>query len=219
MLDKFSVTIPNIEDLDIVFFHITTSKESCESIKKHGILDLCNSYRCFDSELRKFLNKNEIFIDIEKAYILYKNRKYSIFYDKRNCPQMNTREYYLWSIGRKFFYDFTVCGFLSIWDSSPYGGYIHKAPEILIDIDNLLKTNLWYEWAEETNPFEVVVKVSGRNIVADAQGSEREIMIAYLVKALDCAFSSPSEEVLLMKDNIEVKPNEIMEINAFTKWK
>lgn len=44
------------------------------------------------------------------------------------------------------FYDYTACGFLSVWERSPYGGQVHCRPEILWDIDNLLRLDLSGEW-------------------------------------------------------------------------
>lgn len=39
-------------DMEFVYFHVTTSADGCQSIRRNGILDLKNAYLCKDSELR-----------------------------------------------------------------------------------------------------------------------------------------------------------------------
>lgn len=96
-----------------VYFHVTTSANQCDSIRKNGILDLRKSYMCKDSELRKFLDDCDVLIDLENAILKYKDKKYDISYGM--CPSFDDNAKACWSIGRKFYYDYTSCGFLSIW--------------------------------------------------------------------------------------------------------
>ena len=68
----------NYEKWIFTYFHVTTSANGCASFKKHGLLDLKNSYRCADSELRIFLDSKGIEIDIDNCFLRYKQ-------DRRSC--------------------------------------------------------------------------------------------------------------------------------------
>lgn len=104
-----------------------------------------NSYLCPKSELRQFLDAHNITIDLSKHFLSYAGNKYDIEFG--SCPKSNTKEFCCWSVGRKFYYDFSICGFLSIWDISPYGGLVHARPEVLMNLDKLLNLSLSREWA------------------------------------------------------------------------
>lgn len=94
-----------------------------------------NSYLCPKSELRQFLDAHNITIDLSKHFLSYAGNKYDIEFG--SCPKSNTKEFCCWSVGRKFYYDFSICGFLSIWDISPYGGLVHARPEVLMNLDKI----------------------------------------------------------------------------------
>lgn len=201
-----------------VFFHITTSANKCASFFKHGILDLNKSYLCADSELRCFLENHGINIDLDARMLMYMGKKYDITFGR--CPREDTKAYYCWSVGRKFYYDYTACGFLSIWERSPYGGLVHRRPEILSDIDNLLELNLSDRWETTHTPYEVVAKVSGDRIVYDGDDelSDTDKVIGYLTNAYCTAFGAPSEKVLLLKNGIQIPPTDILEVKPLEYW-
>lgn len=212
--------MPNrYEDMDFVYFHITTSSNNCDSILRHGILDLNKSYMCPDSELRLFLDSNGVHIDIENGILSYNGNSYDIRFGA--CPRENTAEYKCWLIGRKFYYDYTTCGFLSVWKHSPYGGNVHRRPEILMDIDSLLKTDFSYEWQTTHSPYQVVAKVSGKDIVydSDESQSDTEKVMNYMTKAYCTAFWEPTEEVLLLKNNVQIPTTNIIDVVPFRYWK
>ena len=56
-------------DFEFVYFHITTSKENCRSIKNTGIFDLCKAYENKNSELRVFLDNKGIAIDLKRRIL------------------------------------------------------------------------------------------------------------------------------------------------------
>lgn len=202
-----------------VYFHVTTSANECQSFKTHGIFDLKKSYLCTDSELRQFLDDKGVVIDIDAHSLSYRGRAHDISYGK--CPSsFNTTAHACWSIGRKFYYDYTTCGFLSVWDSSPYGGYVHCRPEILSDIDNLLGLTLSQEWHMTHKPYEIVAIIQGSDIVYDGDDnqSSKDKILNYLTKAYNTAFGSTFEEIVLLKNNIQVPPHRIIEINPLSYW-
>ncbi len=207
------------KDFEFVYLHVTTSANECETFKKYGILDLKNSYNCKDTELRVFLDENGVYIDIENCTLTYKGQIYNISYSS-SVPKQWTKEYSCWRIGRKFYYDYTTCGFLSIWPESPYGGNVHWRPEILNDIDNLLNIDLSNEWRHSHSPYEVTAKIKGTNIVyfCEDDQSEEEKVLAYLTLAYNIAFGSLSENVVLVENNIQIPPTDIVEIKQLDYW-
>lgn len=208
----------NFRTFQFVFFHVTTSANKCESFFEHGILDLKKSYLCADSELRCFLENHGVYIDLDAQMLKYNRKKYDITFGE--CPSEDTEAYYRWSIGRKFYYDYAACGFLSISEKIPYGGLVHCSPEILSDIDILLNLNLSDIWKTTHSPYEVVAKVSGNRIVYDGDDelSETDKVIGYLTDAYYTAFGAPSEKFLLLKNGIQIPPKDILEIKPFEHW-
>lgn len=206
-------------DFEFIFFHVTTSANGCVSFRKHGILNLKQSYSCDDSELKKFLEKHDIYIDLDEQVLTYRGKKFDITFGA--CPRQDTEAYKCWSIGRKFYYDYTICGFLSVWERSPYGGHVHLRPEILMDIDNLLRLNLSHEWMSTYDSYEIVAKVSGEKIIYDGDDdqSDKDKVLYYLTKAYSTAFREPTEEVLLIKNNVQIPSLDILEIRPMLHWK
>ena len=153
--------------------------------------------------------------------LTYNGKVFDISYNAGNCPRTGTQEYLCWSIGRKFYYDFTTCGFLSVWERSPYGGQVHCRPEILWDIDNLLRLNLSEEWEQSHFPYEIVAQVNGSDIVFDGDDdqSDKDKVLMYLTMAYDTAFGEPFEHILLMKNGIQISPDRIIEIKPLTCWR
>lgn len=124
----------NYLDFDFIYFHVTTSANNCASIKKYGILDLKQAYLCKESEIRIFLDQHGVLLNLDKGLLTFNGRTYDITFRSGNCPRTGTQEYLCWSIGRKFYFDYTTCGFLSVWERSLYGGQVHCRPEILWDV-------------------------------------------------------------------------------------
>lgn len=219
VINKHGHLPTNYRDFEFIYFHITTSANKCSSFYKHGILDLKKSYLCQDSELRMFLEQNNIFIDLSLCTLTYRGKQFDISYGK--CPwNDDSPEYYCWCIGRKFFYDYTTCGFLSVWERAPYGGYVHRRPEILSDIDNLLGLDLSTKWAMSHTAYEIIVKISGKYIVYNSYDDkpEEDKVIDYLTRAYLTAFGEPHEDELLIQNNIQIPVSNILQINKFTTW-
>ncbi len=207
------------ENWMFIYFHVTTSANGCASFRKHGILDLNNSYRCADSELRIFLDEKGIEVDIDNCVLKYRGRSFDISYGPHPYG-FDEEAKDRWAIGRKFYYDYTTCGFLSVWEASPYGGYVHRRPEILSDIDKLLSLSLSQEWCVTHEPYEVVALVKGTDIVYDSDDdqSSKEKVLHYLTKAYTTAFGSPHEEIVLLKNHIQVPPRNIVDIKPLSCW-
>lgn len=209
------------QNFEFIYFHVTTSANECLSIQQHGLLDLKRAYSSQDSELKIFLEERDIHIDLDEKLLIYGDQKFDITFHSGFRPRQDTTAQACWGIGRKFYYDFTSCGFLSVWERSPYGGQVHHRPEILSDIEKLLKLQLSQEWASTHEPYEIVAKVSGEKIVynGDDGQSERDKVLTYLTKAYWTAFGEPSEEILLIRSNVQIPPEDIIEIKPLSHWK
>lgn len=219
IITKHGGNYPDINELEMVVTHITTSSEKCSHIRQQGIVDLVKAYEFPNNELRQFLERHEIDIDIEECCLTYKKRTYDISYGK--CPQYYDNEAYAaWSIGRKFYYDFTVCGFLSISKNDVYGGWVHCRPEILSDIDALLGTRLSDEWEASKESYAIVFKVPVSDTIYNGWDSDTEFerVKSYLYDAYICICIGPNTKEILCKNGIEILPNQILECYRFQDW-
>lgn len=213
-------TLPkNYEEWLFIFFHITTSANDCKSIKKYGILDLKEAYRCKESELRLFLDNKGILIDIDEETLSYNNRTYDISRSRRPS-QFDKVDYASWCIGNKLFYDYTICGFLSVWHKAPYGGGVHCRPEILNDIDNLLGLSLSEEWHLTHKAYEITAIIKGEDMLYNGndENTSKDKIIDYMTRAFNAAFGLPSEEIVLLKNNVQVLPERIVEVEPLRYW-
>lgn len=216
---KYGGHIPRLSDLELVVTHITTSNNECKTILDHGLLDLKKSYEIVEGELRAFLEYNGIYIDIDTCQLSYRGKSYDISYGK--CPwNHDSIEYAAWSVGRKFYYDFTVCGFLSINKRDVYLGHVHRRPEILYDIDKLLNTNLAGQWMQTHDAYQVVFSLPVSDFVYSGEDTdtEYEMIMSYLSEAYMCICTEPDTREILCKDGIEVPPGNIMECRRFNAW-
>lgn len=212
----------NLGSFEFVFSHITTSSNKCHSIEKNGLLDLKQAYLCADSELRIFLNDNGIFIDLKKSKLKYRTEIYDIKYAPNNKHIIKAPyEEQCQKIGRKFYYDYTICGFLSIDSQDTYLGDVHHRPEILDDIDNLLHLNLSQKWEKDHKPYNVVAKINGDEIECEGMEnkSEKEKVMHYLTLAYNNAFHELDENIILLQNNKKILPSNIIGIEPFNIWK
>lgn len=219
IIKNYNGHYPIIDDLELVITHLTTSCNGCMSILKDGITDLRKVYQKKDSELRIFLDSKGIDIHLDSNCLKYKGQYYDISFE--DCPwDHESEEYAAWSVGRKFFYDYAVCGFLSIDENRPYGGNVHRRPEILWDLDKLLGTNLQNEWIKTHKSYEIVYVVSFDDILYDglADDAKDDIVMSYLIDAYMRVSLGPDTKEILCKNGIEIYPKQILACNQFTKW-
>ena len=215
ILEERCANLPCFEDLRFVFSHVSTSANSCNDIKTLGLIR--HAYRNSQTELYSFLRENGITIEMSKPELHYHSKTIDISFG--DCPpEYEEGKYAAWSVGRKVYYDYCVCGFLS-FSSSAYLGYVHKRPEILMDIDNLLKTNLADQWEKSHQAYEVIARVDARKIVydGDKEQDEHQKTLNYLMKAYWCAFSD-DENIVLLQNDVKIPPADILEIRPFDRW-
>lgn len=219
VIKEYDGCVPSIDDLELVVIHVTTSGNGCVSILEDGIIDLKDAYQKQDSELRLFLDSKGIDILLDSCCLKYKGKSYDISFG--DCPSDNNLEKYAaWSVGRKFYYDFSVCGFFSINYRDSYGGDVHKRPEILLDLDRLLGTKLQEEWLQSHQAFEIVFSVPIRDVVCDGWNydTEEDVVMSFLMKAYMCASSGPDTKEVICKKGIHIYPKQILECDRFILW-
>lgn len=87
-------------------------------------------------------------------------------------------------------------------------------------MDELLNTDLAAEWVTTHTPYEIVVRVSADKIVYDGRNSdsEQEKVMNYLMKAYWCSFSD-MENVILLKNDVEIQICDILNIRPFDMWR
>ena len=220
IISKYGGHFPNIVDIELVVTHLTTSNNHCKEILDKGIIDLRKAYANKRSELRYFLEQHGIEIFVDDCCLKYDGLNYDISYGK--CPRdSESIEYAAWSVGRRIYYDFTVCGFLSMNSKRPYGGMVHRRPEILSDIDGLLCTNLQAEWFQTHKSYEVIFKIPVLETVYDGWDTddEDEMVMKYLLDAYMCISTEPDTKEIICKNGIEILPAQIIECNRFRMWK
>ncbi len=221
IIEKYNGHLPSFDDLYLIISHITTSANSCAEIAENGIGDLQSAYRNTNSELRQFLDRNGISIDLDSAYLSYNGQRYSIEYDGDNCPRDDeSTEYKAWSVGGKFYFDNGLCGFFAIDPEISYGGSVHIRPEILYNIDELLNTDLADEWKNSHSAYEITFKIHSRELDLYSQNNDddEEKVIGLLLKAFNEMCSGPSEVLAQCKPDVIITPDKIIDIKPFDKW-
>lgn len=148
--NTFNINIENLDVNDVMLsaIHYTTNNDENQSIKEFGLRDLQFALSN-DTPLNNFLNKYGISFDIEKKTMLANGNEYNIEYVNYCADNPVTH------IARKVYYDNQVSCFFNIKDISDYLGYVHLRPEILFNIDELLKTNLSQKWCELCKGYEI----------------------------------------------------------------
>lgn len=203
------------EDMICNLQHITTSANSCKNIRENGLKDLVITYTDLNSELRKFLDEQQVTIDLENEQLLYNGKNIgSIHFAHGNSPSDHySKAHYLWSVGRKFYYDFCVCGFYSFDHSDPYGGNVHERPEILYNISQLIGKRIDNIWRDTHKCYVIKFKVPFINIHNDFTGDVRQALLYFAFK--NAMYDETDENIVLVKNGIQIPSKDIVSIERF----
>lgn len=146
---KIHIRDIELSDINFVLMHVTTSADKCKGIEKNGLHDLVWSYE-HETELRSFLDAYNIDIDIGNRKICVEGVAHEISNDIKKSG----------GVGYKFFDDPYVCGCFQMRKDSPYGGNVHLRPEIIYNINKLVKeADLEYSWMNTHQPYIVKFRV------------------------------------------------------------
>ena len=194
--------------------HITTSADGCKHIKNKGLRDLRITYEDTESELRRFLDEQGVKIDIPNARLYFNNEDIgSIEYSYNNFSNdYHSKTHRMWSVGRKFYYDFCVCGWFSFDHTDPYGGNVHERPEILFNISEAIGKRIDKIWKDTHKCYVIKFTTEYNNICKDIRGDER---IDLLYRAFYVATYEPDERDALLKDGIFIPPENIISTERF----
>jgi len=195
--------------------HITTSSNGCANIKKIGLVDLVESYTDYNTELRQFLEQQEIKIDLLNEEIFYKNTLLGSihFSHNRENYDYSSKAHHLWAVGRKFYYDYCICGFLSFDHEHPYGGNVHERPEILFNISELIGKRIDDLWRDTHKCYVIKFSVPFLDTHCNIEGN---IQRGLLCNAFWNAMREKTDEIdVLLKDGIKIPANKIISIDRF----
>lgn len=212
--------IPNLENIDCIFYHITTSCNGCKSITNDGLNNLETTYKNENSELRQFLDKHNIMIRWDYQCLTHNENYFSIEFEKGGEVPLdhNGIEYYGWLIGRKLYWDKGICGFYHISKNDPYLTGIHKHPEIIADIERLLKIGLIKEWDKKSKPYVVTSKVNALNIERESYITNNEMVKKLIFKAFDVFCGCDDNKILLCRTDINLSKKDILGVEELHEW-
>ncbi|RDW18769.1 hypothetical protein [Oceanobacillus chungangensis] len=178
------------KDLWLVSLHVTTNNDNCNSIKKHGLLNLQQTIS-LDTPFNQFLEEHKIKIDLEQKTVQHKEDVYDISKEYSGFSD-DEKERALDFIIYKLFEDYQINGFFSNDNVLDYGGYVNRRPEFLYNLGEFLNLpDLEYDWAKNNKCY--VVKFA-----------------APINDYTDWTFMNKSEYKYLDKEEIEIRKRKRM---------
>lgn len=126
--------------------HVTTNSDSCESIRKHGLLDLQQSL-IKDTHLSRFFKDNGIEIRPDHAELIHNGETYKL--------NPHTRGGILSEhVSFKLYQDHPVWGFVSNNDVLNYGGNVKRRPEFIENVAKFINNlELVDQWEKLTTTY------------------------------------------------------------------
>lgn len=199
-----------MDDLICHLQQMTTSANECKNIKEKGITDLRTTYEDTESELRQFLEEQKVEIDIPGKRIYFNGEdKGSIAYTNENLQDNRKR----WSIGRKFYYDFCVCGFFCFNHKIPYGGRVNERPEILFNISEVIGKRIDNIWRDKHKCYVVKFKVPYSKLAREGMDTKMDLLQNAFANATNDYIDDDRDA--LLKDHVIVPSNDIISISEF----
>lgn len=213
IMNSQNIQIKDIVEDNIIFvlMHVTTSADECKGIRKDGLHDLVWAYK-HDTELRKFLDKYNIDIDIDNRKIIVNGNEFEM---QNNIKQSG-------GVGYKFYNDPYVCGCFQLKKSDPYGGEVHTRPEIIYNINQIVRgNNLEYAWMETHKPYIVKFAVPFRKMKIALMTSMKDRKEVILQTMFNYAFNTVfyndfnSDYIGILKRNEYIPPEDIIYIEKY----
>ncbi len=213
IMDNKNIQIKDIveDDINFVLMHVTTSAEECNGIRKDGLHDLVWTYK-HNTELRKFLDKYNVDIDIDNRKIVVNGNEYEMQNDINQAG----------GVGYKFFGDPYVCGCFQLKKSNAYGGHVHIRPEIIYNINQIIQgNNLEYAWMETHKPYIVKISVPYRKMMIALMTSMKDKKETILQTMFNYAFNTvfyndfSSDYIGILKRYEYVPPEDIISIEEY----
>lgn len=203
----------NLNNLEVYFFHVTTSNNACEDYYKYGMLNLQSVYSNTDTELRRFLDEEGIYVDLEGKTITVDENVYSISTDKGITIYAERKKNKGFYVGNKFYDDFNICGFFCFDKNDPYGGNVDKRPEILNDILKFTRYDICKVWENSHDTYIIKVKVNFREISPyfSNEKDDSSLKHALLRMAFDrYYYIEDLERICILHKNVSVDSSNIL---------
>lgn len=201
-------------DLRVRFFHATSSANRCASIRREGLVDLQRSISMPESELGQFLQAHGLRFDVDRRILSVDGRSYDLGW-WRNCSRpFGGDAQALWDAGYRLYRDHAVCGFFSPQDITRYGTPVDRLPEVLLDLDALLGTNMAEEWSDSHYSYVVVAEVPATEVCVPINGRVglSDWYEEYAIKAYLRAYGYPDRDVVVLHDGVRVPPSHITRV-------
>lgn len=222
----------DIDQLELVVFHVTTNGDGCAEIRKNGLRDLKMVLQ-EKTELSTFLSERGICFDIPSKMMYVNGKAFNIDHKSyTNWDRLIKQVDSLYNIGRKIFYDYQINGFLFSQDIHNYGT-IHEAPEFLFTLSEFGKETATVnkEWAAVSKPY--VIKFKARitdfeyytfykdqnDYLQDYHNKWIELKKQLFQNAVNSAFSHLTSDIYAyMKSGRIIEPERIIDCIPAEKW-
>lgn len=223
----------DIENLEIVAFQVTSSSNDCADIKKYGLHNL-QWILSNDTNLNRFLKKNNICFDIESKLMYIGDIAYDVDYEKyEDLDVISKRNEQLYKIAHKIYYDFQINAFLFCKDIYDYST-IHEAPEFLYTLSSLNETTkgIDIKWKDMCKPYVVKFRSKIKDFAyftfygdekeynKDRQDNWSKLRRILISRAVESAFCDSASQIFAyMKPNTVIAPEKIIEYVPAEKWR
>lgn len=222
----------DIDQMELVVFHVTTNGDGCAEIRKNGLRDLKMVLQ-EKTKLSAFLNERGICFDIPSKTMYVNGKAFCIDHKSyTNWDRMIEQVDSLYNIGRKIFYDYQINGFLFSRDIHNYET-IHEAPEFLLTLSEFGEETATVneEWATISKPY--VIKYKARitdfeyytfykdqeDYLQDYYNKWIKLKKQLFQEAVDSAFSHLTSDIYAyMKSGRIIEPERILDCIPAEKW-
>ena len=225
----------DISKLHIIAFHVVGTLDNCKEIKEKGLMNL-QEVLSNNTLLCRLLKSDGIEFDITKKTMSHNDVIYDIDYDKyRSSLFLTEEEKKISKVAHRVYYDFCVNGFLCNDNVFDYGTDIHKRPEFLMTLCNLLPEVKKLErcWKNNAKSYRIefyatIEQIQRFNFGLDEfqdppyegwekLNDEMKIKKWMLSHAIDRASNVLNEDYLYIKDDVIIPRSQILKISKLEK--
>lgn len=147
------------KSMNLASLHVTTNEDSCEAIRKYGLLDLQRAV-VEETSLKHFLQEHGISIFPDQYLLKHNGNIYNLNPHSTGYASDNERGL-LDYISYKLYRDYPVCGFISSNNVLGYGGMVNRRPEFLNNVSRLLDLpELVSGWERRTTTYILKFRIS-----------------------------------------------------------
>lgn len=149
----------NVENIYLKIMHVTTNCNCCKDIEKYGLIPLSEVINK-NTSLKRYLNKKNIYIDLENKLI----KRDDVIVDLNDSKSNAIKDLY-----SKLYNDGGIDGFVSSPNPLDYAGNVKLRPEILFNISQVFHdSNIENDWIYNESKYIYIInfKVNVRNVLS-----------------------------------------------------